>query len=103
MTFTELKVADYIIKALDEQGITTPTPIQAQSIDPVIEGKDVLGKSATGSGKTLAFSCGVIQNTQPGQGVQSVVLAPTRELAIQVMTAIKDFSKYHKVRVNHTV
>jgi ATP-dependent RNA helicase DeaD len=66
-------------------GITTPTPIQAQAIPILLEGRDVIGQARTGSGKTLAFAIPIVQRCDPRvRGVQAMVLVPTRELAIQV-------------------
>ncbi|HEY3057534.1 MAG TPA: DEAD/DEAH box helicase [Chloroflexota bacterium] len=70
---------------LDTQGITTPTPIQAEAIPPLLAGRDLIGQARTGSGKTLAFLLPLVTRVDPrARGVQALVLVPTRELAIQV-------------------
>lgn len=77
-------------KALQELGIDTPTPIQAAALQPLLEGRDVIGQARTGSGKTLAFALPLMERvdwTQPG--VQALVLVPTRELAVQVAGVIE--------------
>jgi ATP-dependent RNA helicase DeaD len=98
-TFKELGVIKPILASIREQNFTAPTEIQAKTIPLVLAGKDVIGGSRTGSGKTLAFSCGIIKNTIPTQGIQSLVLVPTRELAEQVGDAIKKFSKFEKLSI----
>ncbi len=94
MNFTELELEPEIVKALEEQGITTPTEIQEKTIPLVLEGKDVIGKSATGSGKTLAFGAPLLAKLNRGKGVQLLILAPTRELAVQISQELKKFSRY---------
>ncbi len=78
--------------AIKKMGITTPTEIQEQSIPAVMEGKDVIGESATGSGKTLAFGCGVMNKVVKGEGLQALIMTPTRELAEQVKQSIAKLS-----------
>lgn len=91
--FRKLGIQDSIIKVLPELHIQEPTEIQEKSIPLILQGKDVIAGSATGSGKTLAFSSGIIHTVQPGKGIQSLVLTPTRELAEQVSQALKVFSR----------
>jgi ATP-dependent RNA helicase DeaD len=98
-TFKELGVAKPILQALEKQNIDTPTEIQEKTIPLILKGKDIIGGSKTGSGKTLAFSCGIIQKTTQGYGIQSLVLVPTRELAEQVGGALKKFSKFEKMDI----
>lgn len=84
-TFSELKLDPAVQRAVAAMNITTPTPIQAQAIPPLLEGRDVIGQARTGSGKTLAFALPLVQRCDPSvRGVQALVLVPTRELAIQV-------------------
>lgn len=94
MTFSTLEVQESIVKALHEQGINTPTTIQQKAIPSIIAGKDVIGMSTTGSGKTVAFGIPVIQRVTPKQGLQALLLAPTRELAVQIANELKKFSRY---------
>lgn len=91
--FEELELNDDLYNAICELGFDTPTQIQQRSIPPILEGKDVVGESATGSGKTLAFACGIVENTIPKQGIQALVITPTRELAEQIKGSIRDLSK----------
>jgi ATP-dependent RNA helicase RhlE len=83
--FTNLGIAPKILDILDKNKFTTPTPIQAQSIPPAIEGKDLMGIAQTGTGKTLAFGIPMIQRlAQTGGHSKGLVILPTRELALQV-------------------
>jgi len=88
MTFSELNLDPKILKAIDETGYASPTPIQAEAIPPSLEGKDVLGIAQTGTGKTAAFSIPMINRLIKGRArarmPRTLVLAPTRELAAQV-------------------
>jgi superfamily II DNA/RNA helicase len=96
MSFEKLNVDANIVKALKEEGITEPTKIQEMAIPLIIGGKDVIGKSYTGSGKTVAFGVPIIEKTNPGSGLKTLILAPTRELAVQISNELKKFSKYKK-------
>jgi ATP-dependent RNA helicase DeaD len=78
-------------------GFTEPTKIQKEAIPPILEGKDIIGESATGSGKTLAFGTGIVEKCKPGEGIQAVVLTPTRELAEQVKDDMVSFAKSTKL------
>lgn len=91
MNFTDLQLIDPILKALDEEGYTTPTPIQQQAIPPVLEGNDLLGCAQTGTGKTAAFAIPIIQRLYLSREterkrklISTLILTPTRELAIQI-------------------
>ena len=99
MKFEELNIDANIVKALHEEGITEATKIQELAIPFVLEGKDVIGKSYTGSGKTVAFGVPIIQKTNPGSGLKTVILAPVRELAVQIAGEMKKFSKYKKCSI----
>lgn len=92
--FRKLGIIEPILKSIEEQKFEKPTEVQEKSIPLILSGKDVIAESATGSGKTLAFGAGIIQNAERKQGVQALVLTPTRELAEQDMQALRDFSKY---------
>lgn len=87
-TFHSLAVAPAILKSLDVLGLTTPTPIQAQAVPAGIEGKDVIGIAQTGTGKTLAFGIPVLMHALE-RGSRALVLAPTRELALQIDETFK--------------
>src|SRR3989344_4896400 len=92
-------VAPELIRGLKEMGITEPTEIQSKSIPMILEGKEVIGGSKTGSGKTAAFGVPIVQLINPGQGLQAMILAPTRELAVQISNEIRKFSKYKPVSI----
>jgi ATP-dependent RNA helicase DeaD len=97
LLFKDLNLSPNVLKAISEMGFEVPTPIQAQSIPPLLEGKDVIGQAQTGTGKTAAFGIPMIEAINPAQlEVQSIILCPTRELAIQVAEEIGHLSKYVK-------
>ncbi|MFO8015849.1 MAG: DEAD/DEAH box helicase [Candidatus Woesearchaeota archaeon] len=98
MGFEGLGLSPMIMETIRSKGFESPTVIQEKSLPAVLEGKDVIGESATGSGKTLAFGCGIVENLSPGNGIQSLVLTPTRELAEQVKGALREISQ-KKMRV----
>ena len=100
-TFTDLGLNASILHALNDLGYEKPSPIQAECIPHLLGGRDVLGMAQTGSGKTAAFSLPLLQNLDPElKAPQILVLAPTRELAVQVAEAMTDFSKHmHGVNV----
>ncbi|CAL4326431.1 DEAD/DEAH family ATP-dependent RNA helicase [Buchnera aphidicola] len=94
-TFSFLGLNPFIIQSLTEMGYVKPSPIQAACIPLLLEGRDVLGMAQTGSGKTAAFSLPLLHNLNINlKSPQILVLAPTRELAVQVAEAFSDFSKY---------
>ena len=96
-TFRDLKIAEPMIAALDEIGYETPTPIQAQAIPPLMEGRDLLGNAPTGTGKTAAFALPLLSRLDMGSNaVQIMTLTPTRELAIQVAEAFKRYASHVK-------
>ncbi len=104
MTFEELNLIKPILKALHEEGYTTPTPIQEQSIPLVLNGNDILGCAQTGTGKTAAFSIPIIQQlhgTPPKAGIKALILTPTRELAIQIGESFQAYGRHAGLR--HTV
>lgn len=93
--FASLGLPFPIIRVLEELGYEAPSPIQAESIPSLLEGRDVLGMAQTGTGKTAAFALPLLTRTQPDLNVPQVLcLAPTRELAQQVAEAVKTYSKY---------
>ena len=98
--FEDLPLTPEIMRGINELGFTELFPIQAQAIIPLLEGKDVIGQAQTGTGKTAAFGIPMVERVDPkNRRVQGLVLAPTRELAIQVAQRISRFSKYTKVKV----
>ena len=94
-SFTELGLSDPILKALNDVGYETPSPIQAAAIPPLLEGRDLLGQAQTGTGKTAAFALPLLSRLQSGDNsTRILILAPTRELAIQVAEACQSYAKY---------
>lgn len=108
MTFKDLKLSEPILKALADKEYINPTPIQAKAIPLVLQQKDVLGCAQTGTGKTAAFAIPIIEliekNRQPEKKkvkIKSLIVTPTRELAIQIEENIAAYSKYTGTK--HTV
>ncbi|HEY9098518.1 MAG TPA: DEAD/DEAH box helicase [Thiobacillus sp.] len=106
-TFAELGLAPDILRALDEMGYATPTPIQEQVIPLALQGGDILGAAQTGTGKTAAFALPLIQRllpfansgTSPAKHpIRALILTPTRELAIQVEESVKAYTQYVPLR-----
>lgn len=104
MKFNELNLMPEILKALDKENYTSPTPIQEQAIPPALEGRDLFGCAQTGTGKTAAFSIPIIQRLSKGRSgpgprrIRSLILTPTRELAIQIEDNIKAYSQFTPIR-----
>jgi ATP-dependent RNA helicase RhlE len=105
MTFNELKLIPAILKALSKEKYTAPTPIQEQAIPAVLAGRDLLGCAQTGTGKTAAFAVPIIQlltedKSKPTsqRRVRSLILTPTRELALQISDNIQAYSQYTQIR-----
>ncbi len=135
VTFEELRLAEPLLRALNEEGYTTPTPIQAQAIPQVMSGKDILGIAQTGTGKTAAFAVPILHKllsapqaaapapeAQPAQGqprhtgvltrgvprpfapkppsrkIKALILAPTRELAVQIGESFRNYGRHSRMR-----
>lgn len=97
VTFKDLGLPEFILNAVSDLGFETPSPIQQICIPHLLEGRDVLGMAQTGSGKTAAFSLPILAQIDPKEKhPQLLVMAPTRELAIQVADACEQFVKYAK-------
>ncbi len=95
--FEHLGLPETVLRAVNELGYETPSPIQAQAIPPILQGKDILGQAQTGTGKTAAFALPILANIDPkNRQTQVLILAPTRELAIQVAEACQSYAKYIK-------
>jgi ATP-dependent RNA helicase DeaD len=93
--FPDFGLSEPILRALDELGYETPTPIQEGTIAMLLKDRDVVGQAQTGTGKTAAFMLPILQRLDPEQrDVQALVLCPTRELALQVADASRSFAKY---------
>ena len=105
MTFRELDLVEPILRALEDKNYTEPTPIQAKAIPLVLDRRDILGSAQTGTGKTAAFAIPIIQlihriekenNNKPT--LRSLIVTPTRELAIQIDDNIREYSKYTNIK-----
>lgn len=95
ITFSDLNLPDPILKSVIELGYEQPSPIQAESIPALLDGRDLLGQAQTGTGKTGAFALPLLSNIDPkNKKPQLLILAPTRELAIQVAEACQQYSKH---------
>jgi len=101
MTFADLGLSPEVLKAVDDSGYTTPTPIQEKAIPYVLMGRDVLGTAQTGTGKTASFTLPMIDILASGQTKarmpRSLILEPTRELAAQVADNFENYGKYSKL------
>jgi len=97
--FEELGLNQDILKGIKDLGYEEPFPIQEAVIPVLLAGRDVVGQAHTGSGKTAAFALAMLQKIQPKKGIQGLIMAPTRELAMQITGEIKKFGKYTKIRV----
>jgi len=96
-SFADLNLHELILKSVEEAGYKTPSQIQAESIPHLLEGKDLIGQAQTGTGKTAAFSLPLLSRLDlSSKETQILVLAPTRELAIQVAESMKDYARYFK-------
>lgn len=105
MTFTDLNLINPILKALSEKGYEEPTSIQEQAIPYILDDKDILGCAQTGTGKTAAFALPIIQKinrykeiNKHHHGILSLIVSPTRELALQIDESIKAYGKYTSIR-----
>ncbi len=97
--FTQLGLNDRIAYGVQQMGYETPTPIQAQAIPVVLSGRDVIGSAQTGTGKTAAFALPILHRLAQHGAMRVLILEPTRELAVQVEEAFKNFSKYTDLNV----
>lgn len=107
MSFNDLRLIKPLILALDKKGYSQPTPIQQQSIPHILEGKDLFGCAQTGTGKTAAFALPVLQllsqkklNNPSNRSIKALILAPTRELALQISQSISDYGR--NLGISHT-
>ncbi len=105
ITFESLNLAKPLLRALESEGYTHPTPIQAQAIPPVLAGKDLLGIAQTGTGKTAAFALPILQRLDadrrpaPRRGCRCLVLSPTRELASQIAESFRTYGRHMNMSV----
>ncbi|MGB6150518.1 MAG: DEAD/DEAH box helicase [Pricia sp.] len=105
MTFEDLGLAEPILKAVEKEGYTNPTPIQEQAIPILLKGKDLLGVAQTGTGKTAAFGIPILhhlynaKNSQPGKRrIKALVVTPTRELAIQIGESFDAYARFTNIK-----
>ncbi len=103
MYFNELNIIQPILQAIEEEGYTTPTPIQEQAIPLVLDGHDLLGCAQTGTGKTAAFSIPILQKLSSEtihgkRKIRSLILTPTRELAIQIAESLNSYGRHLKLK-----
>jgi ATP-dependent RNA helicase RhlE len=104
MTFVELGLAEPLLRSLHDAGYATPTPIQAKAIPNLLDDHDLIGIAQTGTGKTAAFALPILQHLSedsvrpPAKGVRALVLAPTRELALQIFDNVTRLSRHMKMR-----
>jgi ATP-dependent RNA helicase RhlE len=104
MNFTDLQLIEPLLHALQEEGYTQPTPIQAQAIPPILEGRDLLGCAQTGTGKTAAFTLPMLQMLSATGAAKNnrlpraLILTPTRELAIQIADNLKAYGRHLSIR-----
>ena len=95
--FDSLPLSQPTMRAIEHKGYTISTPVQAGCIGPMLEGKDVIAKAPTGTGKTMAFGIPIIERIDPeSDAVQAVILAPTRELAMQITDEMREIAVYHE-------
>lgn len=102
MNFNDLNLIDPISKALQEEGYTQPTPIQAKAIPSILQGRDLLGTAQTGTGKTAAFAIPILQNLTEkdlrNNNIKALILTPTRELAIQIEESFNAYGRHLRLR-----
>jgi ATP-dependent RNA helicase DeaD len=98
MKFEELNISKEVKKGLLDSGFTEMFPIQEKTIHALLEHKDVIGKAKSGSGKTLAFLVPILENIKRDKGLQALIMAPTRELAIQIDGVLKKISRHKHVK-----
>jgi ATP-dependent RNA helicase RhlE len=99
MPFSKLGISKPLLQGVEAMGYTEPTPIQLRSIPPALEGRDLIASAQTGTGKTAAFAIPTLQKLASHGRCRCLVLEPTRELAMQVETAMRDFARFTNLRV----
>jgi ATP-dependent RNA helicase DeaD len=97
-TFNQLGIKESILNGLKDMGFTEAFPIQEAAIPVLLSGRDVVGQAHTGTGKTAAFAISMLQQITPKKGIQGLVMAPTRELAMQITGEFKKFGKYTGIK-----
>ncbi|MBM3935292.1 MAG: DEAD/DEAH box helicase, partial [SAR202 cluster bacterium] len=99
-SFQDLNLSPTTLSALEEMGFTEPTPVQLRAVPPMLQGRDVIAQAQTGTGKTAAFGIPIVERVDGGlRKVQALVLAPTRELAMQISTQLAAIGKHMGISV----
>jgi ATP-dependent RNA helicase RhlE len=98
MPFSELGLSQTVVRGVRAVGYNEPTPIQAQAVPVILSGRDLIGIAQTGTGKTAAFVLPILERLKNGKGLRCLVLTPTRELAAQVETSVRDYSRFMHMR-----
>ena len=103
MSFTPLGLQESLLRAIQKEGYTQPTPIQAQAIPAILSGRDVMAAAQTGTGKTAGFTLPLLQSLGKGERarpnqVRALVLTPTRELAAQVLESVRNYGYHENLR-----
>ena len=99
MTFDEFGLSDALLRAVDEKGYETPTPVQAEAIPAILSGRDVMAAAQTGTGKTAGFTLPILQRLHTGSRAKpnrarALIVTPTRELAAQVAESVSTYGTY---------
>ncbi len=97
MPFSELGLSQSIVRGVRAVGYSEPTPIQTQAIPTILSGRDLIGIAQTGTGKTAAFVLPILEKLKDGRGLRCLVLTPTRELAAQVETSVRDYARFMRL------
>lgn len=101
--FSQLGLTDKLIEGLSKSNIVSPTEIQEKMIPLALEGKNIIGQSETGTGKTLAYLLPIFQKNTPNAGVQTIILAPTHELASQIKTQVELLAKKSEIPLTYAL
>ncbi|MEO8206673.1 MAG: DEAD/DEAH box helicase, partial [Chthoniobacterales bacterium] len=99
MSFWEYGLSDAVVHGVQALGFTDPTPIQVQSFPVILNGQDIIASAQTGTGKTAAFAMPLISILKHHSNTRCLILEPTRELALQVEEAFRDYSKFTDLKV----
>ncbi len=100
MKFKDLNLSNELHKAIEDLGYSIPTDIQREAIPVLLKGLDCIGQAQTGTGKTAAFGIPIVEMcSQNNKGVEALIMAPTRELVVQIVDAFRDFSAHKKLRI----
>ena len=105
MNFNDFNLSELLLKAISDEGYTTPSPIQVEAIPPILEGRDLLGCAQTGTGKTAAFALPILENLLKNPSpkntkriIRALILTPTRELAMQIAESFKAYGRHTNIK-----